>query len=183
MSHSKNSGCNITVVIVAVKIKNNSIFTFILFKIIFYFIFINKMTKLTKDIFYALCLILGIITYYISWNIDSSIQETTCKSSSLKTSNKLLLTVSVMLITISSLSLIGCDQLSISNKIVYSSIIIIFGILLITLGSMIIAGSKTNGCTNAQSQGTTWIIIIGLLIVFGSGYDLYSDIKTPVKTA
>ena len=132
------------------------------------------MATISKDIFYILCLILSIITYYISWNIDSSIQETQCKSSALKTSNKLLLTVSTMLISISALSLIGCDQLSISNKIVYSSLIIVFGILLVTLGSIIVNQSKSD-CSSAKGKGAEWIIVIGLLIIAVSGHDLYKD--------
>ena len=140
------------------------------------------MTTLTKDIFYVLCLILGILTYYISWNIDGSIQETTCKSSALKTANKLLLTVSVMLISISSLSLLGCDQLSTSNKLIYSSIFVLFGILMVSLGSVIISNA-TAECAAAKDKGAVWIIVIGIVIILGSGYDLYSDLKSPAKTA
>jgi len=140
------------------------------------------MAKLTEDIIYVLFLILGVITYYISWNIDSSIAETQCKSSSLKTANKLLLTISVILISISSLSLLGCDQLSTKNKIIYSSVLIVLGILLITLGSIIVSNSGSDSsCSSAHGKGAEWVIVAGIVLLIGSGYSIYSAIEVKSK--
>ena len=140
------------------------------------------MTKLTEDIIYVLFLILGVITYYISWNIDSSIADSNCKSKALKTANKLLLTVSVMLISISSLTLLGCDQLSTKNKLIYSSVIIVLGVLLITLGSIIVANSGSDtACAGAHGKGAEWVIVAGILLLLGSGYDIYSTLEIKSK--
>ena len=132
------------------------------------------MASITKEVFYVLFLILGLVTYYISWNIDSSIATSTCKSAALKTSNKILLTISSLLVAISLLSLLGCDALSTQNKLIYSSITIILGLLLIILGSIIVANSgKDSSCSRASGEGAVWVIVFGIIIIGGSGYELY----------
>ena len=126
------------------------------------------MQLLTKESLYVLFLILGLSTYIISWNIDSSIATSTCKSSALKTSIKLLITISSLLVAISLLSLLGCD-LSTHNKLIYSLITILLGILLIILGIIIVINSgSSSSCSQTRGEGAIWIIVFGIIVIGGA---------------
>ena len=60
-------------------------------------------------VFMISILIIGIILFSVSWDIDNILQKSNCKSSSLKTSNKIVLCISVALI-VSSLSFFKCSS-------------------------------------------------------------------------
>ena len=117
-----------------------------------------------NNIFIGVMLILGIILFYTSWEIDSKLQEKrNCVSTSLKTSNKIVLCIWLTLI-VTSLSFFTCSKVTDSNfnfsLEVYIGLVTILGLILVVLGS-IISGSARDAC---EVSGTSIIWILGLLI-------------------
>ena len=121
-------------------------------------------------IFTMLILMIGVILFFVSWDIDNKLQNTDCKSTSLKTCNKIVLCVSVALI-VSSLSFFKtASKLSVSsgsNKInLYTIFMFLFGIILIVLGS-IISTQSVGLCVNSSNISSIWGL--GAFIVLFSG--------------
>ena len=117
-----------------------------------------------NNIFIGVMLILGIILFYTSWEIDSKLQEKgNCISTSLKTSNKIVLCIGLTLI-VASLSFFTCSKVTDNNfnfsLEVYIGLVTILGFILVVLGS-IISGSARDAC---EVSGTSIIWILGLLI-------------------
>ena len=127
-------------------------------------------------IFTMLILMIGVILFFVSWDIDNKLQNTDCKSTSLKTCNKIVLCVSVALI-VSSLSFFkSASKLSVSsgsNKInLYTIFMFLFGIILIVLGS-IISTQSVGVCVNSYNITSIWGL--GAFIVLFSGGLLASE--------
>ena len=121
-------------------------------------------------VFMISILIIGIILFSVSWDIDNILQKSNCKSSSLKTSNKIVLCISVALI-VSSLSFFKCSSqkntpFNLENLNLYIMIMFLFGFTLIVLGS-IISNQSVNECVNLYNTSTVWGL--GVFIVLFSG--------------
>jgi hypothetical protein len=134
-----------------------------------------------NHIFMIVLFFIGIILTTVSWDIDSKLQETECKSQSLKTSNKLVLTIGITLI-VSSISFFTCtsytdakfEERSLSVYIISMTIL---GIVLIALGS-IISSESNESCANKGNPSNIWGI--GLFIVLlslGYFYLKFKNIK------
>ena len=127
-------------------------------------------------IFMMLILIIGLILFFVSWDIDNKLQNTDCKSTSLKTCNKIVLCISVALI-VSSVSFFNCAKkvnvTSGSAKIdLYTVFMFLFGIVLIVLGS-IISTQSVGVCVNSYNITSIWGL--GAFIVLFSGGLLASE--------
>jgi hypothetical protein len=123
-----------------------------------------------KNNLLILSFVIGLVLFIVSWNIDNSLQNTECKSTSLKTSNKLVFMISNILLTISTMCLLG--KLDAEILLRYVSYITIFlGLLLIVLGTIINIQSNTDDCVNQAGSG--WIWSLGLLLFLLSSVDLY----------
>jgi hypothetical protein len=129
-------------------------------------------------IFMALIFIIGVILTIVSWDIDNKLQNVPCESSSLKTSNKLVLCIGITFI-VSAMSFYGCSN-KCSNAIVglhytvYIIAIFLLGILLIVLGSIISAAS-TAECSNTGNPASIWGL--GVIMVLSSITYFYSQYK------
>ena len=115
-------------------------------------------------------LLIGLILFSVSWDIDNILQKSNCKSSSLKTCNKIVLCISVSLI-VSSISFFKCSSqknkpFNIENLNLYVISMFLFGIILIILGS-IISAQSVNDCVNLYNTTTVWGL--GLFIILFSG--------------
>ena len=122
--------------------------------------------------------IIGIILTVVAWDIDNKIEKLQCTSSSLKTSNKLVLTIGITFI-VSSLSFYGCtmkcgDNIKGVHYMVYLVALFILGIVLIVLGS-IISSNSVKECANAGSPAIIWTL--GVFMVLGTGLYFYSEYK------
>ena len=134
-----------------------------------------------NHIFMIVLFFIGIILTTVSWSIDSKIQDKPCKSESLKTANKLVLTIGITLI-VSSISFFTCtsytdikfEERSLSIYVISMTIL---GIVLIALGS-IISSESVNECSNSGNPSNIWGS--GLFIVFlslGYFYLKFKNIK------
>lgn len=129
-------------------------------------------------IFMMLILIIGLILFFVSWDIDNKLQNSDCKSTSLKTCNKIVLCISVALI-VSSISFFRCStKVNISSgsgKInLYTLFMFLFGVVLIVLGS-IISTQSVGVCVNSYNITSIWGL--GAFIVLFSGGLLASERK------
>lgn len=139
-------------------------------------------TMLYNQIFMLLIFVIGLILTSISWDIDSKLQDTDCKSVNLKTSNKLVLIIGVIFIT-SSLSFYGCysrcENIMLGfNMLSYVMLLSLLGIVLIVLGS-IISASSINSCQNNSYTESIWGL--GLGIVLSCILYIYFQYKNNVK--
>ena len=120
-----------------------------------------------------LIFMVGLVLLFLSWNIDYTLEQTDCKSSLLKTSNKLVLCISVAMI-VSSLSFFTCvvkTEKSFGSSTLgsYISIMFILGIVLIILGS-IISSESVGQCESTENSssilGTGLVIVVICLLYF-----------------
>ena len=124
-------------------------------------------------IFMIIIFIIGIILTVVSWDIDAKIQKLNCQSSSLKTSNKIVLCIGVTFI-VSSLSFYVCSTKCGSvirgfNYMFYILTMLLLGIALIVLGSIISSESSKPECQNSGNPSTIWglgVIITLLCLAF-----------------
>lgn len=128
-----------------------------------------------NHIFMIVMLFMGILLFYNSWNIDSTLQDKDCKSVQLKTANKVVLCIGLTLI-VSSISFFTCTSLSGSkpqefNFIYYVIALSILGILLIVLGSVMIAGSEEINCQNYGNP--SMVLVLGIIIALACGGYFY----------
>lgn len=135
-----------------------------------------------NHIFMIVLFFIGIILTTVSWSIDSKLQETECKSQSLKTSNKLVLTIGVALI-VSSISFFTCTSYTDAKFEEYSLTayvisMLVLGVILISLGS-IIGSESTGACANTGNPSNIWGI--GLFIVLLSLGYFYLKFKNVKK--
>lgn len=124
-------------------------------------------------------LFIGIILFYTSWDLDNKIQDKDCKSTALKTANKIVLCIGTTFI-VSSLSFFTCSKytgLEVDNfKLIYYVIsLFIFGIVLIVLGSMMSSGANTPGCKDYGNPGS--VLAIGIVIVLSCSTYFYLEYK------
>ena len=61
-----------------------------------------------NHLFMIIIFFIGIVLFSVAWNIDEKLQNTQCTSTSLKTSNKLVLCIGTILIVFS-LSFFSCS--------------------------------------------------------------------------
>lgn len=133
---------------------------------------IHKKVQYTS-IFMILIFIIGIILTIVSWDIDAKIQKLNCQSSSLKTSNKIVLCIGITFI-VSSLSFYVCSTKCGSvirgyNYMFYILTMLLLGIALIVLGSIISSESSKPECQNTGNPSTIWglgVIITLLCLSF-----------------
>jgi len=135
-----------------------------------------------NHIFMIVLFFIGIILTSVSWTIDSKLQDTECKSTSLKTSNKLVLTIGITLI-VSSISFFTCTSytdasFSSQSLTVYISSMLVLGIILIALGS-IISAESVNECVNSGNASNIWGL--GLFIILLCGGYFYLKFKNIKK--
>lgn len=139
---------------------------------------ITNMNNYTKIFMFAL-FIIGFILTYVSWDIDSKIQNLDCKSSSLKTSNKIVLCIGIILIT-STLSFYACSE-SCDKTIIgfrytyYISIMLLLGIALIILGAIISTESAKENCENAGNPSFIWGL--GIIILLSCSFYFFNKYK------
>lgn len=139
---------------------------------------ISNMKRYTT-IFMAVLFVIGIILTYVSWDIDSKIQDLDCKSRSLKTSNKIVLCIGIILIT-STLSFYSCSK-SCANTLVgyrhtyYIAIMLLLGLTLIVLGAIISSESSKENCENTASPSIIWVL--GVVILISCSFYLYDKFK------
>jgi hypothetical protein len=127
------------------------------------------------QLFMSIIFIIGIILTLISWDIDAKIQKLNCPSSSLKTSNKIVLCVGVTFIA-SSLSFYLCSNKCGSvirgfNYMVYIISMLLLGVVLIILGAIITSESSKPECSNTGHYSSIWglgtiIVILCLLFLY-----------------
>ena len=130
-------------------------------------------------IFMASLFIIGMILTIVSWDIDTKLEDSLCKSKSLKTSNKIVLCIG-MILMVSALSFYTCSTSCDSviagvHYIYYIILMFILGILLVVLGSIIASESSKVECINTGSTSIIWGL--GLIIVLGCGFYFYTKIK------
>lgn len=136
-------------------------------------------------LFMSIIFIIGIVLTIISWDIDAKIQKLNCPSSSLKTSNKIVLCIGVTFI-VSSLSFYLCSSKCGSvirgfNYMIYVVSMLLLGIVLIVLGSIISGESSKPECANSGNYSTIWglgVVIVILCLSFL--YMRYKDNKITV---
>ena len=134
-----------------------------------------------NHIFMIVLFFIGIILTTVSWSIDNKLQDKDCKSASLKSSNKLVLTIGITLI-VSSISFFTCTsytdaKFKDSSLTAYVIIMTVLGIVLIALGS-IISSESVDNCANTGNASNIWGI--GLFIVLlslGYFYLKFKNIK------
>ena len=122
-------------------------------------------------------LLIGLILFSVSWDIDNILQKSNCKSSSLKTCNKIVLCISVSLI-VSSICFFQCSSqknkpFNIENLNLYIMSMFLFGIILIILGS-IISAQSVNECVNLYNTTTVWGLGV-FIILFSGGILAYKN--------
>ena len=120
-----------------------------------------------NHIFMTILLFIGLILIGISWNIDSNLSTTNCKSYSLKTANKFVMIIGVMFFT-SSICFFGCTSkcstvIKEFNFMIYVLSMFVLGVILIILGSIISA--QSNSVAECSTADATSIWVLGLLIV------------------
>ena len=130
-------------------------------------------------IFMASLFIIGIMLTIVSWDIDTKLEDSLCKSKSLKTSNKIVLCIGITLM-VSALSFYSCSTSCDSviagvHYVYYIILMFILGIILIVLGSIISSESSKVECVNTASPSIIWGL--GLIIVLGCGFYFYTKIK------
>jgi hypothetical protein len=128
---------------------------------------INEMNLISMIFVFFMMIIGGVLTY-LSWRTDEKVQTTPCKSTLLKTSNKIILCLGIAIFT-ASIAFFTCNT-SCGNKIAgfnykyYIIILLILGITLITLASIIINEEKKEECQ--IKTGNPGIILgLGIFIV------------------
>ncbi len=137
--------------------------------------------KQLTSIYLIFLLIVGGILSYITWNISSKLESSTCKAESLKklrTLNKITLAISVSMIigTISSIiCFYKCDSLTGYGVKTYMFLNILLSAVLITLSAITMASAPTE-CTSDIS-GNNVILVTGIIVFLVSAFILYKDIK------
>jgi len=121
-----------------------------------------------NQLFMIFVFIIGIVLFSISWNVDEKLQNTTCTSKPLKTSNKLVLCIGTILISFS-LSFFGCSTycdktFESQSSLIHVASVFILGILLTVLGGIINTNS-IDDCSNSASSSTIWILGVLLTII------------------
>ncbi len=139
---------------------------------------INEMNLISMIFVFFMMIIGGVLTY-LSWKTDEKIETTTygCKSSLLKTANKIILCLGIAIAT-ASIAFFACNY-SCGNKIAgfnykyYIIMLLILGITLITLASIIINEEKREDC-HVKSGNAGIILGLGIFIVLACiGYYAY----------
>ena len=144
---------------------------------------INEMNIISM-IFVFFMIIIGVILTYISWNVKQ--QSTSCKSSLLKISNKIILCLGVSILT-ASIAFFTCNY-SCGNKIAginykyYIIMLLILGITLITLASIIINEEKKEDCYTKSGNsgillGLGIFIVLACITYYGYEMNIISYIK------
>ena len=130
-----------------------------------------------NHVFMTVLLFVGLILITISWNIDNNLETTNCKSTQLKTTNKLVMIIGTAFF-VSALSFFGCSQrcgnvLMGCNVGVYVLFMTLLGITLIILGAIISSQSSMPGCSMADAT-SIWVLGIVIVLVclfyFGNKY-------------
>jgi hypothetical protein len=125
------------------------------------------------NIFMIGMFVIGVITFFVSWNVDKDIQKnessgTACTSTNLKNANKIVLCLSTAMITSSTFYVFGkCDNPESVHYKYYVYLSLIIGIMLVVLGIIIAQQSTTSGCTTNAHPEIIWIL--GLLVTMLSG--------------
>ncbi len=128
---------------------------------------INEMNLISMIFVFFMMIIGGVLTY-LSWRTDEKLGTTPCKSTLLKTSNKIILCLGVAIAT-ASIAFFACNY-SCGNKIAgfnykyYIIMLLILGITLITLSSIIINEEKKEEC-QVKSGNAGIILGLGIFIV------------------
>jgi hypothetical protein len=135
-----------------------------------------------NHLFMGVIFTIGAVLTTVSWDIESKLEDTPCKSSSLKTANKLALVIGIIFIT-SSLSFFGCSYncqsvMSGYNLGTYLVTLFLLGIILIVLGSIISAAS-VDSCMNTGSPASIWGL--GVLIVLTCLLYFYLKFKNTIR--
>jgi hypothetical protein len=120
---------------------------------------VSEKYKNPSNLFAMAVLVIGITNLIVSWNLDNDIRKfeatncNACKSEELKTSNKILLCLSIFMITSSLYFLVaGCSKWFFDY---YLTGMIVIGIILVVLGSIISQKIKETGC---QVLAPDWLI-------------------------
>lgn len=132
---------------------------------------------IASNIFMGLIIIVGIVTFFISWNTDKDLQTESCASTSIKTANKLVLCLSTAMIICPILFWVGnCENPESIHYKWYIYMSLVLGILLLVLGSIISHESTKNKCKVGSHP--EWIWILGLIItIFSVGIIYYINKK------
>jgi len=126
------------------------------------------------SIFMFILFIIGVTLIVVSWDIDEQIQTINCESRSLKTANKLALSIGIIFAT-SSLAFYSCSRVCGNTLIgfhyrIYIIMMFLLGILLIVLGSIIANESAKSQCANKGNPTIIWglgtIIVVSCLLYF-----------------
>lgn len=122
-----------------------------------------------NHLFMIIIFFIGIVLFSVAWNIDEKLQNTQCTSTSLKTSNKLVLCIGTILIVFS-LSFFSCSVYCDKtfdtgpSLLIHIASIFVLGILLVIMGS-IISTNSINTCVNSGSPTTIWGLGIILVLI------------------
>ena len=122
-----------------------------------------------NHLFMIIIFFIGIVLFSVAWNIDEKLQNTQCTSTSLKTSNKLVLCIGTILILFS-LSFFSCSVYCDKtfdtgpSLLIHIASIFVLGILLVIMGS-IISTNSINTCVNSGSPTTIWGLGIILVLI------------------
>jgi hypothetical protein len=143
------------------------------------------------NIFMGMILVIGFITFFITWNIDQDLQDNlinkkatdpVCTSTSLRTSNKIAFCLSTILIVFPityffSIRFGNCIGGNVFNYKKYIYIVFVLGIILTILGGIIAYESAKVGCNVKAHPEIIWIM--GVLITLTSiGVLFYTNKKT-----
>ena len=138
----------------------------------------EKKSSQHTTMFMSTLFIIGIILTIVSWDIDSKLETKKCTSSSLKTSNKIVLCIGVIFM-VSSICFYACSTRCNSTITGFHYSFYIFamlslGIALIVLGAIISSESSKLECDNTGTPSTIWglgvVIVIACVMYFYSQY-------------
>jgi len=138
----------------------------------------NQKKQLTyTNIFRISIFLIGLILFIVAWDIDNKLQKSPCISTSLKTCNKIVLSIGLIFMSTSA-SFAICSS-KCSNSIygysakVYLGSMAVLGITLIILGSIISANS-TGLCKDSGNPTIIWglgaLLLVICVIYFYSEY-------------
>jgi asparagine N-glycosylation enzyme membrane subunit Stt3 len=119
-----------------------------------------------NHVFMVIIFIIGIILFIVSWNIESDLESKQCTNSDLKTSVKIVLCISIVLI-VSSISFFICSSSKKSPNFglsFYLATMFILGVTLLVLGTVIDSNS-TGTCSTSSNASNIWGIGISLIVV------------------
>jgi hypothetical protein len=135
------------------------------------------------NIFMGMILVVGFITFFVTWNVDQDLQNEVCTSKILRTSNKIALCLSTVLIVFPityffSIRTGNCSGGgNVFNYKNYIYIVFVLGIILTILGGIIAYESTKIGCSVKTHPEIIWII--GVIITLVSiGILFYTNKKT-----